>query len=80
MTVTVSADGVIRLQGTCSIDEAEALLRRLAEDRTATVDWSGCDQAHTAVIQVLMAARPRLVGLPTAAFLRLHVASAWRGS
>jgi hypothetical protein len=76
MSVTLSADGVIVLAGDCPIEEAEVLLRYLAENRAAPVDWSGCDQAHTAVIQVLLAAPRPIMGLPRTDFLRHHVAPA----
>lgn len=72
MSVTFE-DGLIRLQGACPIEDAEVLLRGLLEHPGAAVDWSGCDQAHGAVIQVLMAARPVLVGSPTDPFLRRHL-------
>ena len=72
MSVTIE-DGVIRLQGACPIEDAEVLLRGLLEHPGTPVDWSGCDQAHGAVIQVLMAARPAMVGSPTDPFLRRHL-------
>lgn len=74
MSVTRSASGVILLKGDCPIEEAEVLLRYLSADRTAPVDWSACEQAHTAVIQVLMAVQRRILGAPKNAFLRAHVA------
>lgn len=74
MTVTVSPDGVILLQGACLLEDAEVLLRRLSDDPDADVDWSGCGPIHTAVIQVLMAAGPRIVGSPTDFFVREHLA------
>jgi hypothetical protein len=73
MTVRLTDEGVVMLEGVCSIDDAEALLRSLSANPSALVDWSACDQAHSAVIQVLMAVRPRMVGLPTDAFLRRHL-------
>jgi len=73
LTLEVSADGAIALQGTCSIEDAESLQRLLLAHPGATVDWRACDGAHTAVIQVLLAARPRLVGPPASGFLRAHV-------
>jgi hypothetical protein len=75
MTVTVSADGVILLKGTCALDDAEPLLRSLADNPHALIDWTGCDHIHTAVVQVLMAAKPRIVGSPTHSFLRDHFTS-----
>ena len=72
MTVRVE-DDAIRLEGACPIEDAETLLRALLEHPRVAVDWSGCDHAHGAVIQVLMAARPVMVGLAIDAFLRLHL-------
>jgi hypothetical protein len=74
MSVTLAEDGRILLEGVCAIEEADALLRHLSERPEASVDLSGCEQAHTAVIQVLLAARPRIVGRPTEPFLVRHVA------
>ena len=73
MSVTASDGGIIRLEGVCPIEDAEALLRRLCEDEAAVIDWSGCEQAHTAVIQVLLAAGAKVVGRPTDPFLRRHI-------
>jgi hypothetical protein len=73
MTIKVSADGVIELIGTCSSDEGEVLLQRLLETPTIMVDWRGCEAAHTAVIQVLMAARPKLLGPPSGGLLEKWV-------
>ena len=36
----------------------------------APVDWSACGQLHTAVVQVLLAARPPMEGNPGTPFLR----------
>jgi hypothetical protein len=73
MTVTVTAQGVVLLEGVCPIEDADILLRRLSEDPDATVDWSDCKQAHTAVIQVMLAAAPKIIGAPADIFLREHV-------
>ena len=73
MTVILTDDRTVRLEGICTIEDAEALLRRLSDDPDAEVDWSECNQAHAAVIQVLLAARPRMIGAPRDAFLRAHV-------
>lgn len=75
MTVTVSAEGVILLQGHCTLEDAELLLRNLSDRPDATVDWTGCDHVHTALVQVLMASKSRIVGSPTHAFLRQHLAA-----
>ncbi|WP_284943686.1 hypothetical protein [Acidisoma cladoniae] len=69
MTVRLADDGAIILAGLCPSEDAEVLLRFLLETPAAPVDWTACEQAHTAVIQVLMAARPILRGPAGAPFL-----------
>jgi hypothetical protein len=73
MTVTVSAAGVIELKGICSSEEGEVLLQHLLASPNIMVDWRGCETAHTAVIQVLMAARPELLGPPAGVLLQKWV-------
>jgi len=73
MTIKVSAAGNIELIGICSSDEGEVLLQHLLETPHMMVDWRGCESAHTAVIQVLMATRPRLLGPPAALLLEKWV-------
>ena len=64
MTVRVTASGTIVLEGTCPSEDAEGLLQQLLAHQPATVDWHACESAHTAVVQVLMAAKPTLLGPP----------------
>jgi len=64
MTVRLTTEGTIELEGSCSSDEAEALLQHVLATPNATVDWRGCEAAHTAVVQVLMAAGPKILGPP----------------
>jgi hypothetical protein len=73
MTIRMGADGVILLEGDCLLEEAEELLRHLLVDPRPAVDWRACTAAHTAVIQVLLAARPVLRGPPEGEFLRMFV-------
>jgi hypothetical protein len=73
MTIRLSAEGAIELEGTCSSDDAEPLVQHLLATPNPTVDWRGCEAAHTAVIQVLMAARPKLLGPPAEALLEKWV-------
>ena len=73
MTIRLMADGTIELAGTCSSEEAEPLLQHLLATSNPTVDWRGCEVAHTAVVQVLMATAPTLVGPPGAADLEKWV-------
>jgi hypothetical protein len=55
-------DGTIVLEGPCPVEDAESLLRLLHATPAAAVDWAQCGTLHTAVVQVLLAARPALVG------------------
>lgn len=64
MTVRSAAGGVIELVDLCPNEDAEPLLQLLLATPGAAVDWRGCRGAQTAVIQVLMAVRPRLLGPP----------------
>jgi hypothetical protein len=73
MTIRMGADGVILLEGDCLLEEAEELLRHLLVDPRPAVDWRACTAAHTAVLQVLLAARPALRGPPEGEFLRMFV-------
>jgi len=72
--MSVRWDGeLIRLEGRCRIEEAETLLALLLEDGGRRVDLSGCGAMHSAVVQILIAARPSLVGTPDDPFLCAHV-------
>jgi hypothetical protein len=74
MTVNLKTDGVIELVGRCGVEDAEVLQRHLLAGPGATVEWSGCEHLHSAVIQVLLVGKPRLRGSPASAFLQTHIA------
>lgn len=76
MTVRTASSGCIELVGACPSEDAEPLLQLLLADRGATVDWRNCRGAHTAVVQVLMAVKPKLLGPPADAGLKDWVAPA----
>ena len=76
MTVRLAAGGGIELVGACPSGDAEALLQLLLADPGVTVDWRECRGAHTAVVQVLLAVRPKLLGPPADACLKDWVAPA----
>ena len=73
MTVRLAADGTIELAGFCAIEDAEKLQQYLLADPQAAVDWRSCAQAHTAVVQILLAARPVLRGPAAGEFLQQHI-------
>jgi hypothetical protein len=70
MTIRLTAPAEIVLEGACSSEDAEILLQKLTATPTARVDLRTCEFAHSAVIQVLMAAKPRLLGPPAGSALR----------
>jgi len=61
MTVVLEAD-VIRLRGDCPVGDAETLVALLQEVPGRMVDLTGAGTLHTAVIQVLLALRPQVLG------------------
>ena len=60
---------VARLEGAGTVDDAEPLLGFLLGGADRTVDLAACTSLHLAVVQVLRAARPRLVAGPADAAL-----------
>ena len=69
MTVRL-VDGAIVLEGACPVEDAEPLQSLLLQYPRAAVDWRACDTAHTAVLQILLVARPSIQGPARAAFLQ----------
>ena len=62
MSVQRQSDGSILLSGACPVEDAEPLLQLLQATPGAQCDWTRCNQLHTAVVQVILMARPALVG------------------
>lgn len=79
MTVA-RVDGVVGLVGNCGLEDAEPLLRELLGNSVVQVDWNGCTHAHTAIIQILMAEGPVMLGEPASVFLATWIAPLLRGS
>jgi hypothetical protein len=63
MPIAVTDDCLL-LTGHCPIEEAEPLLDALRGMADPVVDLTGLDQAHTAILQVLMAVGPAIRGGP----------------
>jgi hypothetical protein len=61
-------EGTIRLEGNCPVEDSEPLLQLLLENSPCPVDLGGCGRLHMAVVQVLLAARRSIVGVPGNAF------------
>lgn len=62
MSVHQSDGGTIILEGGCPAEDAEPLLQLLQATSEARLDWAECGHLHTAVLQVILAARPLLIG------------------
>jgi len=80
MTVRSPTDGTIELAGRCGVEDAEALQGLLLEAPRSAVEWSDCQQLHSAVLQVLLIGKPRILGTPTNEFLRTHIAPLLRSA
>ncbi len=74
MTVRRIDQASIALKGQCPIEDADALTQLLIESPEAVIDWRGCDRLHAAVLQVLLIARPALLGPPRGRILAEHIA------
>jgi len=72
MSVLVE-EGVIQLRGRCLAEDAEALLVALQERPDRIVDLSGVTRLHLAVVQLLLAARPTVHGVPEQGFAARHL-------
>ena len=70
MTVRRADDGTVWLLDDCPAEDADLLLQYLLEPGDTAVDWSLCRNAHTAVVQVLLAAGRPPTGTPQGTFLR----------
>jgi hypothetical protein len=62
VSVRRDESGTIWLEGPCPVEDAEPLLQMLQATPAAAVDWTRCDHLHTAVVQVILAAEPSLLG------------------
>ncbi len=63
-------------QDIVGVEEAEILLEWLHKHPKGKVDLSSCQHLHSAVLQVLMAARPSILALPSDALLAAWLDSA----
>ena len=63
MTVVFTTNHA-RFEGVCTVEEALPLLEFLKQTDDVAVDLSACTYMHTALIQLLLTARPKLAGVP----------------
>ena len=78
--MTILRDGaIIRLQGVCRVEDAEPLTALLQSVSDSTLDLSACEELHAAVVQAILAFRPKIVGVPDDPFLRDRLLPALTG-
>ena len=63
------------LEGNVSVDDAEALAQWLQQQATPTVHLGKCEHLHAAVLQVLLALRPKISAAPADPWLAGALAS-----
>jgi hypothetical protein len=63
-------DGMVRLEGECAVEDAEALLALVLQNPSAPVSLRDCTRLHLACAQVLLAARSPIGEAPLDPFLR----------
>lgn len=73
MTVDLIDKNTTKLSGVCPLEDAEMLFQLLLDNPGIAVDWTQCERAHTAVVQVLLAAQCSLKGPPAGTFLKAHI-------
>jgi len=62
VSVALNASGTVVMSGKCSVEDAETLLQLLQQFPSASLDWTDCTELHTAVLQVILAGRPVVMG------------------
>jgi hypothetical protein len=64
------------LEGNVAVDDAEALAQWLLKQPSPAVNLGKCEHVHAAVLQVLLALRPRVTAVPADARLAAVLAAA----
>lgn len=68
MTVRVEGQ-TIHLEGRCRLEEAEQLLALFVQNPDHRVAIGASTSLHTAIVQILLAAKPMVLGRPANSFL-----------
>jgi len=63
-------DAVARFEGQCRLEEANLLFEWLEQNPGAKIDMADCEHIHTALMQILMVAKPEVLAPPAHQFLR----------
>lgn len=72
MSVTV-VGSIIRIVGNASVADAEPVLAALHAGPDRRIDLSEASHLHSAVIQILLALRPNIIGTPAYPFFNTRI-------
>jgi hypothetical protein len=72
MSVEVVGDTIL-ITGNATVADAEPLLVALQDDPARPIDLSNAAHVHSAVIQILLALRPRIIGNPAYPFFTTSI-------
>jgi len=57
-------EGLIRFEEHCAVEEAVELAEKLSQEPMPDLDLSACAVMHSALFQLIAAARPKILGWP----------------
>ena len=63
---------IVRLEGACLVEDAEALLLAFQEG-CRQVDLGSATRLHLAIVQLLIAFKPKVSVIPDNSFVKLHL-------
>ncbi len=73
MSVRIAGD-IVFVEGPSDVADAEPLLSAVLENPAREVDLGNASRLHSAVIQLLLSLRPRIVRPPADPFYVTHIA------
>jgi hypothetical protein len=73
VSIRMDGDDRILLEGHCSVEDVEPLLRSLLESPAAALDWRNCHRAHAAVVQLMLVSGRSVLGPPSDPFLAARI-------
>ena len=72
MTIRIESE-IIHVEGNSPVEDAEPILAALQDGPARSVDVSRAVRLHSASIQILLALRPPIIGLPSDSFQAHHL-------
>lgn len=72
MSIEITGEA-IRIVGNAPVADAEPVLAALIENSARVVDLTSAAHLHSAIIQILLALKPGIVGVPSHHFFTTYV-------